>query len=59
MTPEEEDFLEIHEGDDLAKIVETFCFKWKLNDSVREVLELQMMQELGESGLTSLLNPSS
>ena len=59
VTPDEEDFLEIHEGDDLARIVWEFCRKWSLNDSVREVLEMQMMHELGESGLTSLLNPSS
>lgn len=59
VTAEEEDLLEIHEGDDLTVIVRNFCAKWNLNNSIREVLELQMMHELGESGLTSLLNPSS
>jgi hypothetical protein len=44
VTPDHEDYLEIHEGDNLAEIVDEFCTKWNLDDNVRSMLELEMMR---------------
>lgn len=56
VTPNEDDYLEIYEGDDLAEIVELFCQKWQLGDDVKSMLELEMMRQLGESGISSVLD---
>lgn len=44
VTPNQEDYLEIYEGDNLAKIVDNFCSKWSLDSNIRSMLELEMMR---------------
>jgi hypothetical protein len=56
VTPEQEDFLEIYEGDNLAEIVDIFCQKWNLDENVKSMLELEMMRQLGESGISSVID---
>lgn len=58
VTPDQEDYLEIHEGDNLAEIVDNFCLKWNLAESVKSMLEIEMMRQLGESGISSAIDDS-
>ena len=56
VSPDEEDYLEIFEGDNLANIVENFCKKWNLGFEVQEMLEMEMMRQLAESGISSTID---
>lgn len=56
VSPEEEDYLEIFEGDNLADIVASFCRKWNLGHQVQEMLEMEMMRQLAESGISSTID---
>jgi hypothetical protein len=54
VTPNVEDYLELYPGDDLANIVAQFCNKWGLDQSIKEMLENELLKQLDESGISTI-----